>query len=359
MDQLKFYTHDPLASWLIDKLKLTPISLALWWTGIVLGVGFVASFASDALFSRPDQVGFFQDWIGWGWNLILTPVLAWSYLWGANVMARLIQGLRQSDVVDITEDDIHAALKKYQQRWRMFLSLGLGIMIGVSFYLTRPYFPGFATAFYPRITSSIIYFIDGYAMTVLILGLFINIRILEQILRDKEFRVNPLHADQCGGLKILSNYSLKTAYLVAIAGGIVIISEYRFFVEGLAQQQLWIHIVIPVYLIVASITFFKPLITAHNGMEEAKNKLLNDIASQFWQDYSLTHNKLSVEADTLKEEISKLEQLTAFYELTKRFPDWPLNLRTIYKFSSSVLSPIVVPVAIAVLVDLLKKLFLQ
>jgi hypothetical protein len=163
---------------------------------------------------------------------------------------------------------------------------------------------------------------------------------LRQTLRNKQFNVNPLHPDLCGGLRALSEYSIKIAYLVAGVGLMIGLTEYRYIAGELDQKYWIIHLGIPVYLVVATASFFAPLSTAHDGMKEAKKKLLDNIARQFWSDYSLTQNGLAKDADSVQADVSKIQQLRTLYEMTEKFPVWPFDVSTLRTFIASVTSPI-------------------
>jgi hypothetical protein len=342
MEKFKFYKGDPLVRLLIDRLHLSPGAFALVWTLVVFGIGFFASLASGTLISTPEQVGFLQDIYGWIWNLGITPLLAGYYLWGANAIAGLLQGLQKSEVVQISDEEISGLVRTYQQPWRTFLSLGIALVVGILFFTAREDVQGYERATdLARYGITLTFMVGTYTVSMLVFNLVTNIWALRRILRDKEFHVNPLHPDRCGGLKALSQYSLKIAYLVAGFGFVIGLSEYRYITQGMAQEYWIMHLGIPVYFVIATASFFAPLNAAHDGMKEAKKKLLENIARQFWNDYSLAQNGLSKDADSIQADVSKIQQLQTLYEMTEKFPVWPFDVNTLQRFIASVTSPII------------------
>jgi hypothetical protein len=356
MEGSEFYRSDPLARLLKDKLRLTPVNLALLWTGTVLCVGFFTSLFSSVLFSQGEKVGFLQDWVGWVWNLFFTPVLAGYYLWSADAIAGVIRELQESDTVDISVSDVGLIMDAYQRPWRKLVSVGVAVIAGVLYFLGQGYFESYSSAaLAPRIGLTVTSTVGAYGASMLILTFITNGWALWRILRDKEFDINPLHPDRCGGLKAMSTYSLRTAFMVAVFGMVIGLSEYRAIVYKPPPVGWAVHFSIPLYIVAAPACFFAPLTTAHAGMEEAKGSLLNNIAQQFRHDYLRLHNELGGDAEVLKQGIAKIQQLQTLYELTSRFPVWPYDVGTLRTFLTSITSPLLPPI-IGLLVAFLKKI---
>ena len=345
---------DPVARLLVDSFGLTPFRFAL----IVAAVGFsgalLLSLVTGTFLPHADQLGFLTDWSPWLWSLLFTPVLAGYYLWVSSSMERLLRDLQQSEAVDILEGELGAVTLYYQKPWREILSVAMAVIVGLAVFVLRPQVRGWAGSNDTiRAATSVVITISTYAVTMLILTLITNIWALRRILGGKEFRVNPLHPDRCGGLKALSVYSLRTAYLVAVFGLLIGASEYRFISQGLLQQFWFVHLGIPLYMAAAAFCFFAPLTLAHDRMQYAKTNLLTDIAKQFRDEYRVAHKALGEKTETLKEGVDKIQQLQALYELTDKFPVWPFDVQTLRRFVAALASPFV-PIIFGLVADLLK-----
>lgn len=333
MGKIKFYSGDILARFLIDRLHLTPIRFALISGVLSLGYGFLSSWVSNTL----DL--FLQEWIGWVWRFLFVPTLMGYYLWGSNSMEGLIKHLQQSDIIDVSDSDVSVALSIYQNPWRMVLSLGIAVIMGVAFFISRASVESWTSAeTFTRFISTIAFAVGTYPVSMLILTLITNIRTLRQILHNTKFHLSPLHPDRCGGLKSLSEYSLKTAYLATVFGVVIGLTLYRFMGTG---WDYWIMMLgVPLYIAVASACFFAPLITAHTRMKEAKEKLLSSISRQFQEDYLYVQKELNGNTEKLKDAVAKVQQTQTIYDLTDRFPVWPFDTATFRRFLVSLILPL-------------------
>jgi hypothetical protein len=330
--KIKFYSGDILACFLIDRLHLTPIRFALISGILALGYGYLCSWASNTLNL------FMKEWIGWVWGFLVVPMLMGYYLWGSNSMEGLIKDLQKSDIIDISDSDMNLALSTYQKSWRMFFSFVLAVITSVAYFKSRAYTEAWTSInLIAKFTSTIAYFVGSYLMIMLILTLITNYRTLRQILHNKRFNLNPLHPDRCGGLKSLSEYSLKTASLAIVFCVMIVLMLYQF---RDTEVYKWIMLGIPLYVVIASTCFFAPLITAHTKMKEAKDKLLSSISKQFQEDYLYAQKELNGNAEKLKEAVAKIQQTQTLHDLIDQFPVWPFNAATFRKFSIFLITPL-------------------
>ncbi len=180
--------------------------------------------------------------------------------------------------------------------------------------------------------------------SILVCNLICNNLILHELiqieLRRGSFNVNPLHPDRCGGLRSLSDYSLKTAYLAAVLSVMVGLIELQIIMSG-RTPPLYVHLTIPLTVILSFICFFGPLLTAHKGMRQAKDSLLQDIAKQFSLEYDEIHASLLGNAEALSNGTEKIKSLREFYSLTDSFPVWPFDTRNSQRFIVSILGPLI------------------
>ena len=253
-------------------------------------------------------------------------------------MEGLIKDLQKSDIIDISDSDMNLALSTYQKSWRMFFSFVLAVITSVAYFKSRAYTEAWTSInLIAKFTSTIAYFVGSYLMIMLILTLITNYRTLRQILHNKRFNLNPLHPDRCGGLKSLSEYSLKTASLAIVFCVMIVLMLYQF---RDTEVYKWIMLGIPLYVVIASTCFFAPLITAHTKMKEAKDKLLSSISKQFQEDYLYAQKELNGNAEKLKEAVAKIQQTQTLHDLIDQFPVWPFNAATFRKFSIFLITPL-------------------
>ncbi len=356
MERLYVYRTDPLARLLIGRLRLTPLSLALIMGTLMFGIQALVAQATGQLLSAPDHVGFLQDPGSLIYTLFFNPVLAGFYLWGANAISDLLSHLQRSEVVDISDEDAAIVERMYGRPWRLLLALTVAPVVGAIYAVARSDVKGWAGNTLASRVVTIAGFTAGtYAGTMLIMALLLNVLILRQIFRGKELRVHPLHPDRCGGLRPLSTYSLKTAYLVAIFGLMLGMTEYRYITTGIIGKYWVLQLAIPAYVVGSAIAFFAPISTAHAGMARAKERLLHDIACQFQADYLAARSTLGGSPGGLKDGIDKIEELQTLYDVTTHFPVWPFDVQTLRRFAASIAAPFIPPI-IGLAIDQLAKL---
>lgn len=368
LQKRNLYRFDPLAYLLLDKFRLSPVAFGLLSIPSSIGLYFLTAWISNTLWSKPGQMGLLQDWFPWIWVLFIAPVVLSYYLWSFQAIDKVIQDLEASDVLRIDESEIEKinqiAFSGYAPKWRKFLALSSAVIFSIFVCITRFGLRNSWTSSHPLtiLMITVVTFIVVYIGSILVLNLIANIWILHCILKreleQREFNVNPLHPDRCGGLRSLSDYALKTAYLIAVLGIMVGFIEYQFIVRGTGQNYWFVHLVIPLDIVLSIVCFFGPLIAAHRGMRRAKEELLREIAKQFQADYSKIHSSLTGDAETLTKGADKIKELQAFYALTNEFPVWPFDVQTFRRFLLTVpapLLPLLIGIAKKIIETFLKK----
>lgn len=343
MQEQKFYRADPLARWLIDKCNFTPVNLAI--LSIIIASGFYLATAAltQTLVLHGKYLGLLQDWFAWVWICFLNPVIFGYYLWSVKAISKLIGYFEQSDIVDTNEAEINLVLDPYQKPWRKFLALGAGIAFGIWYLTVQRNVSNWtgSDGGLPALTGAINGVAIIYTGGMLALTLITNVWVLHKLLGSKKLNINPLHPDRCGGLSALSQYSLNTAYLAAIVGMMITLSNYQFITQGIAQKYWYFNFTILLYIPVSLVCFFGPLLAARKGMKNAKEQLLGEIARQFQADYLRIHASLSGDVEVLKKESAKLQELRSLYTLTNDFPVWPFDVTTLRQYLLTVVTPLI------------------
>src|SRR5215203_2492711 len=92
-----FYSSDPLAKLLIDKLGLTPIRVAVIIPIGALLVGVITDTINSSL-SSANQASLLRDWSYWVWSCFFTPVVVGYYVWVSTAMESLLRSIKESGV---------------------------------------------------------------------------------------------------------------------------------------------------------------------------------------------------------------------------------------------------------------------
>lgn len=352
------HRSDPVACLLLNNLQLNFWGAGLLSIAISVSLALIVAWISQTLWSSNGSTGLLQDRFPWILIFIINPIVIGYYLWSFQAIDTVIYSLEESDVLEINETEIGEILRRYYYlRWRKYVAIVSAACFSFFVFVTRFGLKDTWTssAPLPILATTVATFMVVYMGSMLIINLITNIWILHQTLGNKKLNVNPLHPDRCGGLRSLSDYALKTAYLAAVLGLLVGIIEYQFFTRGDWQQYWYVHLTIPLHLSLAIACFFGPLLAAHSGMRKAKEDLLNEIARQFQVDYEQIHDSLTGDAEVLKKGTEKIKELRAFYTLTDEFPVWPFDTQTFRRFLITVPAPLI-PVLIAILQKLIETL---
>lgn len=360
------YRSDPLATLLVEKWHLTPLKAGLGSIVIAVILALLTAYVTETLWFPPchtgllqNQVppchtGLLQDQVPWIAAIIINPFIIGYYLWSFKAISRLIQTLDESDVVDIDRAKIdRMSALIYYRKGRNLWAIGSAVCFGLIVCVTQPHLKQSWASSTPlaNFVITIDTLVIVYAGTILVLNLIDNIRILHRLLKSKKLNVNPLHPDRCGGLQSLSNYSIKTAYLIAILGFWIGTIGFQYITQGDGQYYWYVGLVVFLYIFLSGACFFGPLLTVHRGMEKAKKELLHKIAGQFEADYAMICNNLGEEAEVLKKKTEKIRELKTFYTLTDEFPVWPFDVQIFRRYLLTVPTPLIVP-----LIGILQKI---
>lgn len=357
MQDKDFYVSDPFAKWLIAKCRLTPISLCLLSIIIASALYLIVALLTNTLVLQGKNRGLLQDWFAWVWICLLNPVVFGYYLWSFKAIYRLINYFKESDVVNINDAEINSVISYYQKVWRKFVALGAAITYGVWYFAVQQNVQNWTgSGGLPTLIGTINAILIFYAATILVINLVTNVWVLHKLLGSKQLNINPLHPDRCGGLSPLSQYSLNTAYLAAIFGTMITLVNYQLLTQGIADKYWYFNFIILLYIPLSLACFFGPLFAARKGMKKAKEELLREIARQFQIDYTRVHTSLSSEAEILKKETAKLQELRSLYTLTNEFPVWPFDVITLRQYLLSVVTPTIIPLIPKLGEHLLKSL---
>ena len=180
-------------------------------------------------------------------------------------------------------------------------------------------------------------FFLGLSILPLVWRLFASVIVLNRFCKDfhKNIKLILMYPDVVGGLHPLRDVALTFHFILLLPILTYIVSLYFW---GLTQST----IVYAAYFILLTIVFFIPFISAHDVMEEHKDKELHRL--------SIIYNQLTKEFErTLKKSASekkdiiileKLEKIRIYYKDIENMPLWPLDATILRRFAGSILIPL-------------------
>jgi hypothetical protein len=152
--------------------------------------------------------------------------------------------------------------------------------------------------------------------------------------------VQPLHPDNCGGLSPISKFALKISWAGIFGGIAVLLLMYGNYRNNIPHYQLTNVMNLVSYIIAMTIAFFLPLFGARESMLRKRYDEMNSInivIQNERENIFLDINKFGI---TKEIDISNLENLIKLQDVAKSMPVWPFNSKSILKFLSSVLWPV-------------------
>jgi len=342
---LKTYLGDPFGAWVIDRLGLSPVQLALTFLVAALVVD-VISFALVG-----DDVirlsGWKDIWAYVVYLYVIFPVTIGAYVWVSLAAAEMFYGLRQSQAIVASDEEFdHFVQERSGSLQALYNHPGwsiasLVVVAALAVYYALIYTRGWSSvAILLRALKVLALYVPGwYAICQIVARQAVTIWGLRQVFCHFEVTPQPLHPDHCGGLRAINNYAVGFTYIIAVAGiGVGLMSYVTVRRTGAlaADTATWLG----VYVVLALFSFFLPPWTAHAAMAEAKRKLLLDISRQFQQAYAQTTARLEGETGELQERVARMESLHRLYELTDAFTVWPFDTVTLRRFVVTVTAPL-------------------
>ncbi len=353
----KMRPGDPLARF-ISRLRLNPYGVVL----IVASYGVLHALGLPALFGhlRTAQgiTGALEDWPNLVTILLLVPLVMGYYAWQPTMIQALYDGIAGRAGHNPAAAPRAAELLR-PLGWPFWA--GIGCTVGVLECALRLVdfhnlsIPTWQNANWLMIVSLLpLRFVIFYALVFMVVRQAAVLFGLNRFFLEFSVEIQPLHPDRAGGRRMLGDYVFTNGLVVGIVGLILGMALLRVRAV-LAVLTPEFYVELATYLLAAPTVFFLfPLYSAHTRMVDAKQKLLAEIAEQFDLEYRVLLDGLR--QDVLKlEEVERLEAIQKIYEITQSSPDWPFNLALISKFGAAVLLPVLVPLGVDLIANLLLK----
>lgn len=365
-----FFRTDPVTRFFRQILRVKPLAATVIFWLVVNVPLIIAAAVKGALLTDGSRVGILDDFGWWAYQFGTFPATFYAFIWLPDGIKNVLDGLRKNKVIKVTSG------KGDQRKWDDFLRqfhgfynhpawlVGSVVIIAVLVWFI--WIPAQKTFDTWQATSTFAFWYTEFAWflifvigALLIIRGIITITRLNFLFREFPVVVKVLHPDGAGGLSPLGKLSVSIGYVLCVYGiGVTIgnISQARIagvdYLTVLTDPMtiaLW-----AVYLVLAPIMFFLPLNVAHYAMEQAKGEYITKISDQFEIEIQRTQELLGSSSKQLKENLTKVEQLQQLHDLAIKFPIWPFNTKSLVRFFSSVLFPILLSLISALFQGLIK-----
>ena len=352
-----FYKADWITFGIRKRLHLSPLAATILWYLLYNTILLIAAIYDDIVFSRGNRIGLLNDW---GWWII---TLGWSagiyiFLWFPDGIKNTIVSLLQNKVVgssslypgrdekEVLDIYIRDFYRSYSNRFWYILAFVITIPIMPSVVQSQREFVMWhtANAFSFWIVMFLYMLIFFIGITVIFRTIVVSIW-FNKLFRDFDVDVKPLHPDQAGGLASLSRFSMTIVYAIVLTAITLVMGDIS---EALIKSKSYIDVVRQPHILVsylyyggaASLAFFAPLFVAHIAMKKAKNGFIAKISDQFDVEIDRIPPLLAQDNVSLKDSLSKLEELQQLHAIASKFPVWPYNAGYLARFFGAILSPL-------------------
>ena len=343
LQDLNFAAADPLAARL-HRAKSKPWQIGLAAYGLALASSFlIALIAGTLLLGSISNVrALLEDQFYFISETIMVPLIWGYYLWIYTAPKETMLQLEKARILVPRQKDLRSAEKILKSPWIAVGTLLIAILATAIYFFQYSDFKPllwYNTNLISLLVRSLLVMIPtAYAGCSIIVRGIVNVVVFKYLLNG--LNINPLHPDRAGGLLSLGQYSLKTSYLIAIAGVIAAFALLLVIRSSNPSSATFFNAAILLYAIAAPISFFAPLGTARQAMQAAKTELLLHISRQFNRDFQNAYDGLDGNAASLKEHLEKIDQLKKMQSLAEAFPIWPFDIETIRRFILAITSPI-------------------
>ncbi|NIO20572.1 MAG: hypothetical protein GTN76_07505 [Candidatus Aenigmarchaeota archaeon] len=318
------------------------------------------------------------EYFTWGWGNLLATVFIGFFTW---FLIRFVRKV-DSEIRRITEilsppkserdregneewKILGGRIRKYKQwahhrlarlEWYYFaaaVGLACGTIIGVltidpdyGWVFNDPYR---LKEFYLRAWYAFYGFFIATSITYIISGHNVIRRYCKDVISHEE--ILPLDPDHTGGLKELGRLSLDLGLIVALPSVAFPIYLLRFRIfeflgftvpPPAVQNEMRIAAVIsPLYALLLVLVFFGSISPAHDDMVRAKNAYLLKIHMEYKDMHKKLLHKLETKRQIKPEEYKRLSNLHDLYDKVQSMAVWPLDFRTVVRFTITSSLPLI------------------
>ena len=351
-------------------------SFPVWFLAIVL-LSYGTMLATIILFEpsrlvRGDsstlKVPFLSDWSTLCQMLVTFPLLSLLLLSERWIVPSRLSELFDNGVFVAKPGDMSKFCLRWQKAFlyvnvlgQVVAGLGAGIVTHANYVVYKPWgswqavdgrfgVPGFLWLFW----IFMFYFIATFYI-VRAVGFYF---LLRAATRSFEVHLQPFNPDGCGGLKPIGILGLRNQYLLAAAGMNIVLLAVT--TRPLNPEPIFVVLLVAAvvfYFVGGPIVFVGPLLPFRQSMAAEKNKLLADVGRVAQAHYTEWLAELS--GGRLTKEVHEAsERLRNLLEQVRRVPVWPFDVRTVRRFATAYILP-VLPMLASPLLGYVKESFVR
>jgi hypothetical protein len=344
-----FVDYDVLAKRPFPRTRIYVASVALTYAPLL----FTAIISPLSLWTPTAELHlpFLRDWnIAFAF-LVSFPTLVVLLATDDHEFRGSLGLIRSQGVICINAFDLSKITESWESRFRtvnvLAQSIGVGIGLALAWMTLKLYLPptvGFWIATKGRLLPvgyaywyciTLLYaLITNYVVRCITFTVFLN-----KLVDLSTIHLLPFHPDKCGGLRPIGRLGLRNQYTLTILGlNVVILALVSL--HSLPKLPFLIMTSAAAYLILGPIVFMGPLLPFRRGMLRTKADWMGEVAKRLRVEFE----RLRVQIQTgqiSKEDEDFVDRLRKIGSVIDEFPVWPLDARTLRKFASAYVVPLI------------------
>ena len=319
------------------KKNILVITVCYWiisFGGIML-LGFITGQLGNTQYS-PVMKRDYSNLINMG---LVAPVGIFILLMLYKKLNRLFIVLKQRHILKESDETLLELKNKIQRIYQckavtvFSLAVSVSINIYIAFNKSNEWNGAFGgiTAWYFRFFV----IINFYYIWLILYKCVVTVVLMRKIFSMK-FRLDPIHPDNCGGLRPIGELALSLNYF---AGLILLYMLVLVFLDPYSKANSMFYFGFFIVVIINFIILFLGLSKAHDKMKMEKEIFLNYLHKSFQKNYVTFHDKLQENVFDI-ELSSKIASIEKMFQMSKNMPVWPFNLNIMSRLISTTVIPI-------------------
>ena len=322
-------------------------------SGLMFGGQFLATFATSApLWEAGPGIGFLED-ISTSLNFLLLFPLVLVLL--VRFFRRVEGFLRRSaadGVISLEASSIRERLA-FLSSPRALFTLGLAASVLTAaimfFHIGNTLeIEGYFAVEVGRLHAAGVVMMSLTAIFIFLLLLgFLRALLWLWVLRvifAGNIRIDFMHADGAGGLREAGLICMTLNYVLfalAITLGLFVYTDAFVFQN---VESVRVLIMAPAYFVLTPFTFFYALVPIYRAMKRERRRHLTIVSERFnrlFQELQAQTIETEAQRKQLSERVVVMRDLQEMYSWINRLPRWPIDLPMYFRFSLSLLVPLI------------------
>lgn len=204
--------------------------------------------------------------------------------------------------------------------------------------------------------------IISWVAAIYVVRTTVTIFMLQNLAAISKIFLDPFHHDRSAGLKTIGRVGLRNQYLLVVVflnltAMIPVLRAYGdgdIFADATSFLRNIVYICCGIYLVCGPLVFMGPLVPFRKFMVEERRTQMDKVAVALSEAFRVIMGGLKPGKTFDVKEWRRIERLNELSNMVKRIPVWPFDTRTLQKFGSAYLGPVIVGVAGVVLKEFFK-----